>query len=125
MLKDAEEFSWMYEPDFEIVQPYKISNDTLSVAIRGMYDDRSVIHKYEAPLTNIYDYVWDIYYVLSFNNKAVKVSELKNNEWIVIGEQDYFHLGKLSDELSEGWSKNFRRLLNKLYPLKNEFDFMD
>lgn len=125
MLHHAEEFSWMYEPAFEIVQPYKVSNDTLSVIIRGMCNDKPVTHKYEAPLSDLSDYIWDVYYVLQFNSESVKISELTKNKWAVIEQRSYFHLGKLSDNKSGDWSKNFRKILNELYRIKNEFEFMD
>ena len=58
MLKSAEEFSWMYEPDFTTVQPYEVDEDgKLSVIIKGKAGDAEVIHKYEAPLNEIYDFV--------------------------------------------------------------------
>ena len=125
MLKDAEEFSWMYEPGFKIVQPYAVKNDTLSVTIRGIYNEVPVTHKYEAPLADVYDYVHDLYCVLSFKSKSVKISELQGKEWKVIIEQEYFHLGKPKDSKDHSWGPHFRRLLNALYPLANEYETLD
>jgi len=125
MLKDATEFSWMYEPDFEIVQPYKINGNTLSVIIKGTANDTVVTHKYQAPLDDVYDFVRDVYYVLSFKTESVKVYELQADNWILISERDFFHLGKLEDGTGHDWSRRFRKLVNAVYPLANEFETLD
>ncbi len=126
MLKSAEEFSWMYAPEFKVVQPYQVDKDgKLSVIIKGKADDVEVTHKYEAPLSDISDFVMDIYYVISFNSKSVIVSELKGGKWEEIDRRDFFHLGKPEQEKSNHWSHVLRADFNALYPLKNEFDWMD
>lgn len=125
MLKDAEEFSWMYEPTFEIVQPYAVRNDTLSVIINGIHNELPVTHKYEAPLADLYDYVHDLYYVLSFKSDSVIVSELQGTKWVVIEKRNHFHLGKPKDGERNAWGPNFRKLLNAVYPLANEYESLD
>tara|TARA_B100001105_G_C22271510_1_gene391220 strand:+ start:59 stop:439 length:381 start_codon:yes stop_codon:yes gene_type:complete len=126
MLKSAEEFSWMYEPDFTTVQPYEVDEDgKLSVIIKGKAGDAEVIHKYEAPLNEIYDFVMDIYYVISFKSKSVIISELKEGKWIEIERRDFFHLGKPKEEDAHKWSHKLRADFNELYPLENEYEDMD
>ncbi|AWH85589.1 hypothetical protein HYN59_10925 [Flavobacterium album] len=127
MLKSAEEFSWMYEPDFKIVSPYKVDKDgKLSVIIKGKIDDTEVTHKYEAPLEDIYDFVMDIYYVASFKSDSVIVSEFRDGKWVEIDKRNFFHLGKPKEQDAHHWSSKLRTDFNDLFPdLKNEFEWMD
>lgn len=126
MLKSAEEFSWMYEPDFKIVQPYQVDKDgNLSVIIKGKAEDMEVTHKYEAPLSDIEDFVMDIYYVISFKSESVVVSELKDGKWVEMTRRDFFHLGKPKDEDAHIWSHQIRADLEELCELKNEYQWMD
>lgn len=126
MLKSAEEFSWMYEPDFTIVQPYEVDKEgILSVVIKGKAEEQEVIHKYEAQLSDIRDFVMDVYYVISFNSESVIISELKDGKWIEIDRRNFFHLGKPKDEDAHKWSVKLRSDLNELYPLENEYEDMD
>ncbi|MEL1242952.1 hypothetical protein AAEO56_01650 [Flavobacterium sp. DGU11] len=127
MLKSAEEFSWMYDADFEIIQPYQIDNHGhLSVIIKGKAQDTVVTHKYEAPLNDIYDFVMDIYYVASFKSDVVIVSELQEGKWIEIDKRNIFHLGKPKENDAHKWSSKLRTDFNDLFPdLKNEYEWMD
>jgi hypothetical protein len=125
MLKEAEEFSWMYDHGFEIVERYKVHNDTLSVTIRGLEDDKPVTHKYEAALADIKDFVHDIYFVISFHNKSVKISELQQNKWVVVDYRSLMHLGKAKDDESEGWARRISYELNMLYTLENKYNYWD
>lgn len=126
MLKEAEEFSWMYSPDFDIIQPYKVDKDgNLSVIIRGKAEDVEYTHKYEAPLNDIDDFVMDVYYVISFKSESVIVWELQDGKWVETDARDYFHLGKPKDEDAHYWSSILRSEFNELYPLKNEYEWMD
>ena len=127
MLKGAEEFSWMYDPEFEIVQPYQVDGEgRLSVIIKGKAQDTLVTHKYEAPLDDIYDFVMDIYYVASFKSESVIVSELQDGNWVEIDKRNLFHLGKPKEKDAHKWSKKLRKDFNDLFPdLKNDFEWMD
>lgn len=126
MLKNAEAVSWMYEDNFKTIQPYEIEDNRLSVIFEIIYNDKPVIHKYEAPLDDADDFVLDIYYVLSFKTNSVIVSELVDGQWIIIDERSYFHLGKPKDGEQHKWSRTLRKEFNNAVPgLKNEFEWLD
>ena len=125
MLKDAEEFSWMYDNGFEVVERYKVQNDTLSVMIKGLEDGKPVTHKYEAALANIKDFAHDIYFVISFHGKSVKISELQDKKWMVVDYRNLMHLGKAKDDESEEWARRISYELNMLYPLENKYNYWD
>ncbi|MGQ2984233.1 hypothetical protein [Flavobacterium sp.] len=126
MLRSADEFSWMYDPEFKIVQPYQVDkNGILSVIIKGKADDSDVTHKYEAPLDDIRDFVMDVYYVISFKSRSVVISELQDGKWVEVDRRDYFHLGKPKEKDAHHWSSTLRNDFNDLYELKNEYEWMD
>jgi len=126
MLKNAEEFNYIFEPDFKIVQPYQIKEGILSVIIKGKANDEPLTRKYEAPITDIKDFVMDIYYVLSFRSESVVISDLSDGQWKETGRLDYFHIGRARESETHKWSGRFREELNNLFPdLENEYEWMD
>lgn len=127
MLDNAEEFNYVFEPDFKVLQPYQIDeNGILSVIIKGNWDGKELTRKYAAPFNDIDDFVRDIYLVLTFKNESVTVAELKNGEWETASNIDFFHLGKPSDSDATTVTRAIRRELKILVPdLKNEYEWMD
>ena len=126
MLKKAEEFNYIFEPEFKIVQPYEIKDGLLSVVIKGRAGDEALTRKYEAPMGELRDFVMDIYYVLNFKSECVIISDLIDGQWKETGKLNYFHIGRAKESEMHKWSARFREELNNLFPdLENEYEWMD
>lgn len=94
-LTEKEVISPFYDYEFEILEPFKISQDGhISMKIQYLKEGSLFTYGVEAKLDKLLYYGVDIYFLLNFEENEVRIVE----EYLTTGETtvqyvDFFHLG--------------------------------